>query len=1055
MMNLIRSFVRHRVAANILMMLVLVSGIAAGLRLNTQMDPDVQFEFISVVIPWPGASANDVDRSIVEGLEPRLRYLDGIDSVGARSREGVAEFFLNFNRGTNMNKALSEVESAINSLTTLPQSAEEPIIHQGQNTDYIMSVVISGDVPEAALREHAKKIRNGLLARGVDEVNLMGLRDSEIWVEVPAAELRRLDTSLGDISRRLGQTSQDLPSGSLTGGIEKQIRAMGQQDAAAGVADLTLRVDEQGRRITLGDIANVQDTFEESGIVGRRNGMPAIEINIFRAAGGGDIIQMTEVVDAYIEQVKAELPPTIKLEIYQRIADYLGDRIGLLVSNGLGGLILVVGTLWLFLRPRITLWVAVGIPVSLAAVFVIMLALGQTINMISLFALIMVMGIIVDDAIVVAERAQSLHEAGHTPEKAAELAGKQMFWPVTAASLTTIAAFSPMFIISGQTGGFILPIPMIAVAVIAASLVECFLILPYHLKKALAKDSGKSSKFRLAFERGFTGFRDGRFNGWVQSSTRNRYTTLAAMLALMIVGFGLISGGRIPFTFMPSPESQWVKLNVLFSPGTPREVVAEQLDLAEQAIFRVEQKLGYEEGKLVTLPFGRIGQTMGGPTVEQVGDYIGAMSVELIPADKRADRVQDIVKMWEQETLLLPGIDQVYFTVDEVGFSGPGIGWRLTHDDMDLLKQASQELQAVLSTYEGVSNIRDNIPYGKPELLVRVTPRGEALGFTTENVGRQLRDALDGAIAKRFARGDEEVTVRVRLPEADQSEEALRNLFLRSPTGAHVPLRDVVELEERPGLARIFRDNGQRIVAIFAEVDVRVANSNDIRERVEKEELPRILEKYGLSKVEDEGERQMNTFFADFQAGLIVALGGIYLILAWIMGSYARPLAVMAVIPFGMVGAIWGHWVMGYDLTMFSYIALMGLSGILVNDAILVVDTVKDYQKEGMPLEEAVVKASRDRLRPVLLTSLTTIGGLLPLLFETNLQAQFLIPMAITLVFGLAIATALVLILVPSLLLALDDGRRGFGRLWGWITRMARWLIAQPGRKAKGLEAGD
>jgi len=749
---------------------------------------------------------------------------------------------------------------------------------------------------------------------------------------------------------------------------------------------------------------------------------------------------MTQVVDAYIAQVRSELPPTMKLEVYQRIADYLEDRIWLLVSNGLSGLVLVVATLWLFLRPRVTLWVAVGIPISLAATFGLMLLLGQTINMISLFALIMVLGIIVDDAIVVAERAQSLHEKGFTPERAAEMAGRQMFWPVTAASLTTIAAFSPMLIVSGQTGGFIEPIPMIAIAVLVASLVECFLILPSHLKSALAKDSGKSSNFRLAFERNFQGFRDGPFARWVQKATDFRYITLSTMLAMMILSVGLIMGGRIPFTFFPNPESQWLQLNVLFAPGTPRETVAEQLDEAEDAIYRVEQKLGYERGELVTIAFGRIGETIGGRVVQQVGDYIGAMGVELIPADKREDRINDIVKMWEEETGLLPGIDQIYFTIEEVGFSGSGIGWRLTHDDPYVLKQASQELQEVMATYDGVSGIRDNLPYGKPELVVRVTPRGEALGFTTENVGRQLRDALDGSIAKRFARGDEEVTVRVRLPEADQSEEALRNLYLRSPTGAYVPLGDVVELSERPGLARIFRDNGQRIVAVFADVDPRVANSGEIREEIQKTELPRILEKYGVGEVMDEGARQEAEFFADFKAGLIVALVGIYLIMAWIMGSYSRPLAVMAIIPFGMVGAILGHWMMDYNLTMFSYIALMGLSGILVNDAILLVETVTDYQKEGRPLDEAVVAASRDRLRPVLLTSLTTIGGLLPLLFETNLQAQFLIPMAITLVFGLATATALVLVLVPSLLMALNDGRK----IGGLVKRGTKWLVANP-----------
>ena len=1043
--GLIRTFVKHRVAANILMLLMLIGGIMAGTRLNTQMDPDVEFRNITIVIAWPGASADDVDRSIIEAIEPEVRFIAGVDSVGARAREGIAEIFLNFERDTDMSKALSEVESAVASVTTLPQSSEEPIIRLNENTDLIMSIVVSGDVPEAALRSFAKQMRDGLLARGVSQVGLRGLRDTEIWVEVPSDELRRLDMTLTDISQRLAQSSQDVPSGSLTGGIEKQVRSLGQQEDAQGVAGLTLKIDETGKRLTLGDIATVRETYEEGSVSGRRMGNPAIVLNALRTNTGGDILAMTEQVDAYLKQVRAEMPPSIQIEVYQRISDYLGDRIWLLISNGLSGLLLVVATLWLFLRPRITLWVAFGIPVALAATFALMLWFGQTINMISLFALIMVLGIIVDDAIVVAERAQSLHEKGYSPERAAELGGRQMFWPVTAATLTTVAAFSPMLLMSGQTGGFIEPIPMVAIAVLIASLVECFLILPSHLKSALAKDSGKSSRFRLWFERSFQGFRDGPVARFVAFSARWRYATLATAVALMLLAMGLQNGGRVPFSFMPNPEGQWLQLNVLFSPGTPRETVAEQLDLAEEAIYRVEEQLGYGKGELVKITFGQLGSTYGGRIVDQVGDFIGAMQVELIPADKREHRLPDIVKMWEKETVLLPGIDQIIFSQEEVGFTGPGLGWRLTHDDPYRLKQASMELQAVMATYDGVSGIQDNLPLGKPELVMTVTPRGEALGFTTESVGRQLRAALDGAIAKRFARGDEEITVRVRLPAADQSEEALRNLYLRSPGGQQVPLSEVVELHERPGLARIFRDDGRRIVSVFAQVDLRVANANEIRREVEKTELPRILEKYGVEKVIDDGQRQQDEFFADFFSGILMALAAIYLILAWIMGSYGRPIAVMAIIPFGVAGAIFGHWVMGYSMTMLSYIAIMGLAGILVNDAILLVDTVRHrMDEEGEDLETAVVGASRERLRPVLLTSLTTIGGLLPLLFETNLQAAFLIPMAISLVFGLATATALVLVLVPALLLAIRDVGGLFGRGWRFVKRSGHWVTRDP-----------
>jgi len=1032
--GLIRSFVRHRVAANILMLLMLAVGLVAAGRLNTQLEPDVSFQVINVGIVWPGASADDIDRSIVEPVYPEVRYLPNVEEVTARSREGVGEFWIEYAQGTDMTQALSQVESAIAAITTLPQGAEDPVITRAENWDPVMDIVISGPMSEMALRAFARQMRDDLLNRGADRVSVQGLRDAEIWVEVPASELNRLDLTLSDVAARVAASSRDVPSGSLTGGIEKQVRAIGQQETAEQMAGLTLRVDEEGRRLTLGDIATVSESFEDGVVGGRRGGYTALQLGVFRAKDGGDILAMTNSVNRYIDQVRQTLPPTLKVEVYNRISDYLGDRIRLLLTNGLGGMILVVATLWLFLRPRMTFWVAMGIPVSLAATFALMLAMGQSINMISLFALIMVLGIIVDDAIVVAERAQSLYEKGYSAEQAAELGARQMFWPVTAASLTTIAAFGPMLLIGGEAGDFISAIPMVAIAVIVASLVECFLILPSHLKGALSKDSGRSSRFRLWFERSFNGFRDGRFHRFVALAAHYRYATIASALAVLLLSIGLMAGGRVPFTFLPSPESQWMTLNVMFSPGTPRSIVAQQLDEAEDALYRVEKQLGYEPGKLVTMAWGQIGETRSQEIAPQLGDFIGAMEVELIPADMRDDRIGDILKKWEAEVDLLPGIDQVVFAEQRVGFSGSGIGWRLTHEDPLVLKQASLELQEVMTSYAGVSGTRDNLPFGKDELVITVTPKGEALGFTTEIVGRQLRDALDGAIAKRFARGNEEVTVRVRLPDADQSEQALRDLKLRAPSGAEVPLSEVVTLDERPGIARIIRQRGQRVASISANVDHQVAKADEIRKSIEENHLPRILEKYGVEKMAGDQAENEAEFFADFFANIGLALVAIYLILAWIMGSWSQPISVMAIIPFGVAGAILGHLALGYNMTMLSYIAIMGLSGILVNDAILLVDTVKDKLREGDDLPTAVVNASRDRLRPVLLTSLTTIGGLLPLLFETNLQAQMLIPMAISLVFGLATATALVLVLVPALLLMLDDLRRIFVRWFRWFT---------------------
>ncbi|QJE74036.1 efflux RND transporter permease subunit [Aerophototrophica crusticola] len=1041
--GLIRTFVRHKVAANILMLLMILSGAYAVLTLDRQIDPDFEVPAINVVVPWPGASADDVDRSIVEALEREVRFLDGIDDVTGRSREGIGELFINFKNGTDMSKALSEVESAIAGITTLPQGSEEPIVRRLEIYDEIMELVISGPLPEPALRAHAKRIRDQLMDRGVDRVDMLGMRDVEIWVEIPAAEMERLDMTLGDVARRVGQASSDVPSGSLTGGIEKQVRSLGEEREAAGVAGLTLRTDDQGRRLMLGEVAKVHETYEEGSVSGRRGGNPSIKLSLQKAKNG-DLIAITGVVDQYLAGLKPPLPPGVTVEVFDRNSDALQDRIAMLVDNAVWGMLLVVAVLYVFLRPWITAWITVDVLTSLAVTFAIMLVLDQSINMMSLFALIMMVGIICDDAIVVAEQAQTYHERGWDPNRSVEYAARRMFWPVTAAAVTTVAAFGPMLMMRGTTGDFVEPLPMVAIAVILASLFGCFLILPAHLKHGLEKDNGKSSKARLWFEHHFHTFRDGPFTRAIQWATDNRYSTIAAAIAVMMVAVGLMMGGRVHFTFSPTPEGQWMNLNVLFSPGTPKETVAQQLDEAEAALYRVEQKLGYQRGEMIHMVFGRLGATTGDSLPEQVGDYVGSMNTELIAADARDHRLPDIMKQWEAETKLLPGIDQIIFSEERVGFGGSGVGWRLVHDDPYVLKKASEELKAVLATYGGVSGIRDNLPTGKPELVLKVTPRGEALGFTTELVGRQLRDALDGAVAKRFARGDEEVTIRVRLPESDQTEEGLRQFRLRSPAGEEVLLGEVVELHERPGLARILRSDGKRVLSVFAEVDPHVSNPGKIREEVEKEHLPKIMEKYGVSRNMSDGSQQEAEFWADFMAGVLVALAAIYLVLAWIMGSFARPVAVMAVIPFSVGGAIFGHWFMGADMTMMSYISIMGMSGILVNDSIQVVTSIDERTAAGQPPHYAVVHGAAERLRQVALTSLTTIFGLLPLMLETELQAQFLVPMAITFVFGIGTATVLVLLLMPAMLLAVEDAKHGLGWLWLRMKRGGRWLARDP-----------
>jgi multidrug efflux pump subunit AcrB len=659
----------------------------------------------------------------------------------------------------------------------------------------------------------------------------------------------------------------------------------------------------------------------------------------------------------------------------------------------------------------------------------VMLLGGQSINMVSLFALIMTLGIIVDDAIVVGEHAAYRRTTGMGAIQAAETGAVRMLAPVVSSSLTTIAAFMPIFMISDIIGDIISAIPLVVVCVLIASLIECFLILPGHLRHPLEVMQARETRARKWFNRRFEHFRDNRFRRFVAWCVSWRYLTFSTAIASLIVCVGLILGGRIAFVFFPSPETDTVIANVSFAPGTPRERTADMLNELERALREAEAALTDGAGGLVVMGMGRIGQSAATRHASAIsGDHLASMNVELLPSDLRDVRTVAFIEAWRERIRPLPGLDKISLAERQGGPPGREVDIRLSGGSAATLKVAAGDVRALLGRYTGVTDIEDDLPYGKQELILEVTPRGHAMGFTTESVGRQVRRAFEGAIAKRFARGDEEVIVRVQYPRGEVSAAALRDLYLRSPKGVEVPLSEVVAVREEAGFARIRREDGARQVAVTAEVDDVIVNARELRETLRTQALPEIAARHGLDfelkgKAEEEGRT-----LDDMRVGAAIGLTAIYIILAWVFASYLRPVVVMLIIPFGLVGAILGHLLMGFDLTILSLIGLLGLAGILVNNSIILVSTIDERLARGEALHAAIVGGAQDRLRAVILTSATTIGGLLPLMFETSLQAQFLIPMAATLVFGLAVASLLVLIVVPVFLAIIEDIAGLFGK---------------------------
>ncbi|MEL6289420.1 MAG: efflux RND transporter permease subunit, partial [Pseudomonadota bacterium] len=727
------------------------------------------------------------------------------------------------------------------------------------------------------------------------------------------------------------------------------------------------------------------------------------------------------------------------------------QRLGILVKNGLQGLLIVLVVLFIFLDWRIAFWTAVGIPVAFLATLAVMFASDQSINMISMFALIMMLGIIVDDAIVVGEHTATLQQQGLPPNEAAVLGGSRMLMPVIAAMMTTQAAFLPIFLIQGRLGDIMSAIPLVVVAVLIASLLECFLILPGHLRHGRVGGEDKRWWFRRTFDNGLHRFRDGPYRAFVGLTYRWRYVTVAATIATMFLSIGLIRGDHVRFAFFPSPPPENVSALIFFGAGTPRDEQEKVVAFVEQKIFDVEKRiarrLARENGETFEIDpeSGRPPSTLRtletsfatlGKAGRSQGENLAQITVQLQPTELLPIRSEDVIKQLRRALPKIAGVERLAITARRVGPPGRDVDVRLQNAPAAVLKRAAEDVKQALTGFPGVSGIADDLPWGKREYVMELTPRGTALGFTGLSVGTQVRNAFEGAIATRFARGDEEITVRVQQAQEGDGRQALDGLYLRTPQGQRVPLSEVVRVTERQGFSIIQRRDGRRTVGVTADIDLEVTNVPKVVERLRTEVMPDIVRKYGIDfefKGRDEERRES---FADLQLGGYLALALIFIILAWVFESYAKPLAVMSIIPFGLVGAVVGHYMLGLPLTIISLLGLLGLSGILVNDSIILMTQVNARLKQGQELAVAAIGASQDRLRAVLLTSLTTIGGLVPLLFETSRQAEFLKPMAVTLVFGLGTATILVLVLIPAIVGI--GGDIGGAFRWLWNTALGR-----------------
>ncbi len=1014
--DIIGVFARHKVAANLLMILMILSGLFALLQLNKQFLPTFALDIVTVKITWRGASAEDVEYAISNRVERQLRTIAFVKEMTSTSSYGSSSVRLEFEEGTNMGKALDEVKEKVDQLRNLPSEAETPDVRLVTRYEDVARIIMTTDGELDELRYLAHQIENDLLDRGISRVTISGLPEEEIAVQISAKKLESLGLSLNDVSQRIDDLSLDLPAGEIgNDDTARQLRSLGQRRDVQAFSQLPLKSDISSQ-LLLGDVANIERRSLPKQVSLFYQGKPAIEFIIERTENA-DAIDSARILDKWFADTQYTLPKGVDVKMYDSDWKAIQERMNLLLKNGLGGLVLVIIVLFLFLHRSVAIWVTAGIPVSFMATLFIMYLFGGTINMVSMFGLIMALGIIVDDAIVVGEDSLSRYKKGKPPLVAAEGGARQMFPPVIASSLTTISAFIPLMMVGDTIGNIMFDIPFVVVCVIAASLVESFLVLPGHLSHSFHRShDNKSSTVRDWLDAKFNYFRDEVFRPVVAVAINHRWTTINIALGLLIMCIGLLESDRLRFTFFPSPESVNISANVKFNAGTPAYRVAEFLDHVNWALDRTTVELGDD---LVEVGVTRLGRAdrAGARGSPSKGERFGSIRIELVSPDSRDVRNREFIATWRKYITLPAGIET--FTISERRGGPPGgdIDIRLTGQSARTLKKAANQVAEALKQFDGVSAIENDMPYGQEQLIYSINGLGDTLGLTISNVGQQLRAAFDGKLVQIFQDASDEVEVRVMLPDDERNTLAtLENFVLRLPGGNSIPLSSVVNFESKRGFDFLRHTNGKLAVHITAAVDDAVNNANMILGAMQAGMLADLSAQYDIDIVlEGKSEEQADTM-SDMRQGMVLAFVLVYLILAWVFSSYGWPLVVMAAIPFGLIGALAGHWLLGINMSMFSLFGMLGLSGIVVNDSIILITFFRQQRERGVAVTEAIINAATQRLRAVLLTSLTTIAGLTPLLFETSVQAQFLIPMAVSISFGLLFATMLVLIVIPALL---------------------------------------
>ena len=1019
-------FAENHVAANLLMLFLLIAGAITCLTMKIEVFPEASLDRISVSMVYSGASPEEVEEGIIRRIEEGVAGLAGIKRIDSVALEGYGYVNIEVMKGWDLNTLLDDIKAEVDRISNFPEEAEEPVVREVIRRNNVIWIAVYGDAPEKTLKHLAEKIKDDITnLKGVTLANLLGVRKGEIHIEISEAVLCQYGLTLGRVAEAVRKTSLDLPAGRIksTSG-EILVRTKGRRYYAADYRNVAVVARSDGSLVTLGEIGQLNDGFEDVDLFARFQEKPAALIRVFRVADQ-NALSVVQQVKEYIEKIRPSLPAGIAIGYFGDDSKFLRSRLQLLLKNLLIGLLLVIILLGLMLNLRLAFWVTLGIPISFMAGLMLLPQFSISINMVSLFAFIMVLGIVVDDAIIIGDNIFRKSEQGLPPLKAATEGTIEVGRPVIFSVLTTIVAFWPLLLGGGFMGKMMRNIPIVIILVLIGSLIESLFILPAHMARSKGMRSGQSrnnkkEKRSARWLRWFIRVPYGRF---LEFCLRWRYATLAVGVVLLILTFGLWKAGWVKFVFFPKVEGDMLECRLTMPVGTSaartREVVAHLEKCARQALTQEDEKRDKDAPSLFEFSVSLVGWQQGRT---DYGGHLANIWVQVPGEKKRGISTKRLSNAWRDQAGTIPDVESFDFR-SERHSAGKSVEFHLSSADNDLLLMAVDDLKRELNSYPGVTDVADSFLQGKKELQLKLKPAARSLGLTLSDLAQQVRHAFYGCEALRLQRDKDEVKVMIRYPERERkSLKYIEQMRIRTADGTEVPFNQVAQVNMKRGYAAIERGQRRRVVKVSADVNTAVINANELRNRMVDGFLPELESRYADLAYSMEGEgKEQKEAMEDVYRGFAVALFGIYCLLAIPFKSFTQPIIVMAAIPFALVGAVAGHLFMGMDLSILSLCGMVGLTGVVVNDSLVLIYTTNQVRKQGNGAHSAITKGSAIRFRAIILTSLTTFAGLTPMLLEKSLQAKFLIPMAVSLGFGVLFATFITLLLIPCGYMILED----------------------------------